>query len=155
MSSQTYKLSCKSCRHRKIKCDRVHPCVNCQKSGHECVFPQPLRQPKARNAEITSRLSRLEKLVSSLGHDPATLEKRLLQSDSPESNPKSSDSGIEVEVQNLRVKEYEPISRADGSRYLSSDFWSSLSGEVCVLEAYRARGEPLTILIGRWAPPAS
>ena len=132
MAPQTYKLSCKSCRHRKIKCDRVHPCANCQKSGraHECVFPQPVRQPKARNTEITSRLSRLEKLVSSLGHDPATLEKHLAQASSPESNSRSSEGGLEQGFQSLQVKEYESLSKTDGSRYLGSDFWSSLSGEV-------------------------
>ena len=132
MSAQTYKLSCKSCRHRKIKCDRVYPCANCQKAGHTCAFPQPVRQPKARNAEITSRLSRLEQLVSSLGHDPASLEKHLLQTSPAGSNAQSSDSGAEQGVQGLQVKEYEPISKADGSRYLSSDFWSSLSGEVSI-----------------------
>ena len=130
MSSHTFKLSCKSCRHRKIKCDRVHPCANCQKSGHECIFPAPIRQPKARNAEITNRLSRLEQLVSSLGHDPKTLEKQTPQTDSPASKSRSSGSGVEEGLQSLRVQDYEPISKADGRRYLSSDFWSSLSGEV-------------------------
>ncbi|KAI4154828.1 MAG: hypothetical protein LQ340_001409 [Diploschistes diacapsis] len=94
------------------------------------IFPQPVRQPKARNAEITSRLSRLEKLVNSIGYDPNTFEKQPAQASSPESIARSSDSGIERGLQNLQVKEYQPISKTDGRRYLSSDFWSSLSGEV-------------------------
>ena len=101
-----------------------------QKAGHTCEFPQPVRQPKARNVEITSRLSRLEKLVSSLGHDPASLEKHLAATACSDSNTRSSDSAIEQGIQGLQLKEYEPISKVDGSRYLSSDFWSSLSGEV-------------------------
>ena len=103
-----------------------------QKAGHTCEFPQPVRQPKARNVEITSRLSRLEKLVSSLGHDPASLEKQLAATTSCDSNTRSSDSPIEKGIQGLQLKEYEPISKVDGSRYLSSDFWSSLSGEVSI-----------------------
>ena len=70
--------------------------------------------------------------MSSLGHDPATLEKHLAaQASSPESNSRSSDAGLESGVGNLQVKEYESLSKVDGTRYLSSEFWSSLSGEVC------------------------
>ena len=32
--------------------------------------------------------------------------------------------------QSPRSQDIEPISQADGSRYLGNDFWSSLSGEV-------------------------
>jgi hypothetical protein len=125
-----YKLSCKSCRHRKIKCDRVHPCFNCQKSGHECVFPQPVRQPgaKTRNAELTQRLARLEKLMGTLGQDPSTLEKTSSHTSPPDSE--SGGSGIEKSVQSLQLREYEPIRKADGTRYISTEFWASLSGEV-------------------------
>ena len=127
-----HKLSCKSCRQRKIKCDRVHPCYNCQKSGHECVFPQPLRQPgaKSRNAEITKRLSRLEKLVGTLGHDPDTLEKQISQISPPESERSQGTSEPDKAIQSLQIHEHEPINRSGGSRYMSSEFWSTLSGEV-------------------------
>ena len=70
--------------------------------------------------------------MSSLGHDPASLEKHLATTTSSDSNAGSSDAVIEQGIQGLQLKEYEPISKADGSRYLSSDFWSSLSGEVSI-----------------------
>lgn len=122
--------------------------------SHSQIFPQPVRQPKARNAEITSRLSRLEKLVNSIGYDPNTFEKQPAQASSPESIARSSDSGIERGLQNLQVKEYQPISKTDGRRYLSSDFWSSLSGEVGLLLLDQPLWR-LTLAAGRWFETAS
>ncbi|KAJ0416750.1 hypothetical protein BJY00DRAFT_303956 [Aspergillus carlsbadensis] len=69
-------LSCDPCRHRKLRCDRQHPCGACSRRGliHSCNYattssPTPgtqrsvaLRQP----ASLHGRLSELESLVVTL-----------------------------------------------------------------------------------------
>ena len=63
--------SCTTCRRRKVRCDKRHPCSNCQKAGIECVFPGPGRAPrrskKPPDTELLARLRRLEGVVQSLG----------------------------------------------------------------------------------------
>jgi hypothetical protein len=54
MSSQTIPTrissrSCIGCFQRKIKCNRLHPCTNCSKTGEDCTFPQtPVRRKRVR-----------------------------------------------------------------------------------------------------------
>src|SRR6201996_7377678 len=63
--------SCVTCRKRKVKCDKKHPCSNCARAGIECVFPAPGRAPrkprKPQDPDLAERLRRLESLVQSLG----------------------------------------------------------------------------------------
>ncbi|KAI1502498.1 fungal-specific transcription factor domain-containing protein [Biscogniauxia marginata] len=69
--SQSKPLSCTSCRARKLKCDRQHPCRNCVRSGYaECVFPERKRSRrprKSKNSELLQRLHRLESIVGKVG----------------------------------------------------------------------------------------
>ncbi|KAL1302497.1 hypothetical protein AAFC00_002887 [Neodothiora populina] len=77
-------LSCGPCRHRKLKCNRGHPCDNCQKRGDtaSCAYASPtVRKKGATSAMLNSspddmqnRIDRLESLVLSLmtnGHQSA------------------------------------------------------------------------------------
>lgn len=63
--------SCITCRKRKVKCDKRHPCSNCNRGAIECVFPGPGRAPrrtrKPPDTELLARLRRLEGVVQSLG----------------------------------------------------------------------------------------
>ena len=63
--------SCVTCRKRKVKCDKRHPCSNCNRAAIECVFPGPGRAPrrsrKSPDTELLARLRRLEGVVQSLG----------------------------------------------------------------------------------------
>ncbi|KAH9873978.1 hypothetical protein IAQ61_004605 [Plenodomus lingam] len=69
-------LSCGACRHRKLKCNRGHPCDNCTKRGDtaSCTYATPgNRKKSAANAGATTspddmqnRIDRLEGLVLSL-----------------------------------------------------------------------------------------
>ncbi|THX40346.1 hypothetical protein D6D10_03572 [Aureobasidium pullulans] len=70
--------SCVTCRKRKVKCDKLHPCSNCARAHIECVFPTPGRAPRkprkvsdSRDAELLARLRRLEGVVKGLGVDIA------------------------------------------------------------------------------------
>ena len=63
--------SCITCRKRKVRCDKRHPCANCTKAAIECVFPGPGRAPrrsrKPPDSELLARLRRLEGVVQTLG----------------------------------------------------------------------------------------
>lgn len=70
--------SCVTCRRRKVKCDKKHPCTNCTKARIECIFPAPGRAPrkprKPADAELLDRLKKLEGVVKTLGGVPAISE---------------------------------------------------------------------------------
>jgi hypothetical protein len=55
-------LSCTSCRHGKLKCDRQQPCSQCIRKGRasQCMFPMPPRKPIV---SLQTRLKHLESLV--------------------------------------------------------------------------------------------
>ncbi|KAI9794244.1 MAG: hypothetical protein M1816_006170 [Peltula sp. TS41687] len=123
-------LSCVSCRQRKVKCDKANPCSACHRSSVECIYPPRVRLPRGRqggtrrrSVELARRLSRVEELLEKLGGDPAAV---------PASAPNLGDSpeGPAASEGSFDSQEYEPVMKADGSRYLGGDFWTSLSGEV-------------------------
>jgi len=137
-SSKPAQLSCTNCRHRKVKCDKTAPCSACRRSNIECVFPTRPFKPRgkqggsrARNVEIAKRLNRLEGLMSKLGGEGAA--HALLQEaearDEPSGSPRP-EAHRQSSSQSPNSQGPEPMLKPDGSRYLSSDFWSSLSGEV-------------------------
>ena len=70
-SSGLHARSCATCRKRKVKCDKRHPCSNCNRAAIDCVFPGPGRAPrrsrKPPDTELLARLRRLEGVVQSLG----------------------------------------------------------------------------------------
>ncbi|TVY38920.1 Fusarisetin A cluster transcription factor [Lachnellula occidentalis] len=67
-------LSCGPCRHRKLKCNRSHPCENCIRRGDasSCSYSAPGTRKKNQSQGATSpddmqnRIDRLEGLVLSL-----------------------------------------------------------------------------------------
>lgn len=81
MPPTRHPMACLACRARKVKCERIAPCLNCRQANKSCVFPHPTRtvnRPKkangriskasssstATNAELLERIKRLEALVS-------------------------------------------------------------------------------------------
>ncbi|KAI8940493.1 hypothetical protein NX059_004173 [Plenodomus lindquistii] len=69
-------LSCGACRHRKLKCNRGHPCDNCTKRGDtaSCTYATPGNRKKTATTagtttspdDMQNRIDRLEGLVLSL-----------------------------------------------------------------------------------------
>ncbi|KAF2397555.1 hypothetical protein EJ06DRAFT_533158 [Trichodelitschia bisporula] len=69
-------LSCAPCRHRKLRCNRGHPCDNCTKRGDldSCTYASPGQRKKGSPSsnssgtpdEMQNRIDRLESLVLSL-----------------------------------------------------------------------------------------
>lgn len=151
--------SCITCRKRKVKCDKRHPCSNCNKAAIECVFPGPGRAPrrtrKQPNTELLSRLRRLEGVVQSLGKgidedgetiiEPAESKPEGLQQSAQQNGadnaklPNGCQRPGEAHQERKKdskdsgppVKEFGRLVVEDGrSRYVSNKFWNSLSEEV-------------------------
>lgn len=137
-------LSCISCRQRKVKCNKTNPCLHCQKSGIDCVFPNRVPRGRkegsgTRNAELLRRISRLESLVYRMDDGNGTIEDREetarptepMMSDSAAIPSKADASVIGTEGDRLDDRYARFIKQQErGTRYLSKDFWTSLSGEV-------------------------
>lgn len=148
--------SCITCRKRKVKCDKRHPCSNCTKAAIECVFPGPGRAPrrtrKPPDTELLARLRRLEGVVQSLGKgiddegetviEPAPVKPEtaqpIQQNGAEEAKAKITCPGATMHeakkddsATKLMVKEFGRLVVEDGrSRYVSNKFWTSLSEEV-------------------------
>ena len=144
-------LSCVSCRQRKVKCDKARPCSACQRSKVDCVFPPRLRLPRGRQggcgtrtAEITRRLNRLEGLVERLGGEDVLTESLAggeadagvapLSAGAAGKDMRNGSLGVGSE-DSSRTLDSKPFVQADGRRYLSGDFWTTLSGEVSSLSS--------------------
>ncbi|PYH94232.1 hypothetical protein BO71DRAFT_325894 [Aspergillus ellipticus CBS 707.79] len=68
--------SCITCRRRKVRCNKKTPCSNCVKAGIQCIFPPPGRAPRKskrpQDAELLSRLRRLEGVIEHLSERKAS-----------------------------------------------------------------------------------
>ncbi|KAE8149832.1 fungal-specific transcription factor domain-containing protein [Aspergillus avenaceus] len=72
------RLSCELCRQRKVKCDKLNPCTNCQRFGAVCIPVERARLPRGRSGKLSAhgppsqdsslkeRVSRLEDLLREL-----------------------------------------------------------------------------------------
>ena len=138
--------SCITCRRRKVRCDKTHPCASCSKGGVECIFPGPGRAPrrskKPPETELLARLRRLEGVVQKLGKDVdedgevVESQHAKIPSTSPPESPEqngvwarqqSSDSN---ETDRM-VKDFGRLSVDGGrSRYTNNKLWASMSAEV-------------------------
>ncbi|KAF1935547.1 hypothetical protein EJ02DRAFT_123545 [Clathrospora elynae] len=148
--------SCVTCRRRKVKCDKKHPCSNCVRAKIECIFPGPGRAPrksrKPPDAELLERLRRLEGVVTSLnaqveGHEQeaAHREKERQSSTSEEACPFAKNgvdtvqNGAKVaadnSVEGLENRFGRLVVEKGRSRYINNSFWASLNNEVEDLKA--------------------
>ncbi|KAI4165954.1 MAG: hypothetical protein LQ342_000385 [Letrouitia transgressa] len=159
-ASQPNPRSCITCRKRKVRCDKRHPCSNCNKAANECIFPGPGRAPrrsrKPPDSELMARLRKLEGVVQSLGKNiddeggPAEVGQ---EHDAPAA---AADGETDGGLQQLKTEKKVPkncglfngpdpqTSGTNGvvtefgrlvvdegrSRYVSNKFWNSMSEEV-------------------------
>lgn len=65
-SDELGRRSCRGCHQRKVRCDRGVPCTNCSRCGISCVYPTKDSQKGPTLQNISSRLERLEILLSRL-----------------------------------------------------------------------------------------
>lgn len=149
-SIQPHPRSCITCRRRKVRCNKIHPCSNCNKANIECVFPGPGRAPrKPKNrpdSELLARLRRLEGVVKSLGAEvnddnQLDFEPNLSSQGGETKDLKRSSHQVDTDLlkhpdpRNLAQREVEQefgrLVIGDGkSRYVSNRFWARLGDEV-------------------------
>ncbi|KAE8134088.1 fungal-specific transcription factor domain-containing protein [Aspergillus pseudotamarii] len=142
--------SCITCRRRKVRCNKKCPCVNCVKAGIECVFPPPGRAPRKskrpHDAELLSRLKRLEGVIEHLSEKNASLstvpsptqqrsgsvtiaecpgsaEPPNAEPDGCPFDPKRKPRNLEHEFGRLVIEE-------GRSRYVNNRLWASLGDEI-------------------------
>ncbi|KAL8703121.1 MAG: hypothetical protein Q9201_003680 [Fulgogasparrea decipioides] len=153
--------SCVTCRKRKVRCDKQHPCSNCTKAAIDCVFPGPGRAPrrsrKPPDAELLARLRRLEGVVQHLGKnldeegekiDDDVRDKAITtdgvgngDTKAPTEEKKIPNSCGLFNGPEPRKKSVDGVGKEFGhlvvdegrSRYVSNKFWNSLSEEVSTL----------------------
>ena len=158
--------SCVTCRKRKVRCDKRHPCSNCNKAAIECIFPGPGRAPrrsrKPPETELLARLRKLEGVVQSLGKTAEDGSENLNNgkvahsvdgkaSEDDESclreadvtdggmigafEPPKKDSKRDERRQSGLVNKFGHLVVDEGrSRYVSNNFWTSLSEEVAEMQ---------------------
>jgi hypothetical protein len=137
-----------------VRCNKREPCSNCVKAGIDCIFPGPGRAPrKARrppDAELLSRLRRLEGVVDSLG-GPASIDQLISNQQQQKTTTNATTSGRSISLRdgaaetgnldeddpkNVQVKRdgLEELGRLviddTKSRYVSNRFWASLGDQI-------------------------
>lgn len=140
--------SCVTCRKRKVRCDKRHPCINCAKAGTDCVFPGPGRAPrrsrKPQDTELLARLRRLEGVVKHMGKDPeeamesADNASRSGADDLANKDPGCDNSQFFAHLNQNGDQKTDKLVRDFGrlvveegrSRYVANKFWTALSEEV-------------------------
>ena len=157
--------SCVTCRRRKVRCDKIHPCTNCTRAHIDCIYPTPGRAPrKARkptdgnDVELLSRLRRLEGIVQGLGVEVEADEEPTQKVNGAEAakhgEKRSSTSNYGASVNDAldlkdRAKWIDEsksgklenrfgrlVINEGRSRYVNSSFWASLSNEVEDLKGF-------------------
>ena len=134
--------SCRTCRRRKVRCDKTRPCSNCVRAGAECAFPAPGRAPRKRtsssrsagggsgrssDAELLARLSRLEAIIGHLKKPSSTDENA--RKDVTPSIPLRTDV---VSQRDFGSAPGRLVADHGRSRYVSNPFWTSLGDEVSI-----------------------
>ncbi|MCJ1476379.1 hypothetical protein MMC13_005045 [Lambiella insularis] len=155
--------SCTTCRKRKVRCDKKHPCSNCHKAGIECIFPRPGRAPrrskKPPDSELLARLRRLEGVVQSLGkgadgedlspdHEDSTGNRSMEKSPSTEEfrpndtmppalgRPPSCSNRMKISdaSTDFEMDLGKLYITAGKSRYISNNFWANLTSEIAEMQ---------------------
>jgi len=136
--------SCVTCRRRKVRCNKLYPCSNCQKAHIDCIFPAPGRAPrrprKPPDGELLARLRRLEGVVHSLGvqvddeeGEPSGNDKEGSSSGAQVKHEPGTDTEVIGDVNTSSLSESFGrlvIDEKGRSRYVNNRFWAALSNEV-------------------------
>lgn len=138
------RLSCEMCRRRKIKCDKLDPCSNCQRMCITCVPVERARFPRGRSGRsaaekrfhqdthLKDRISRLEDLIRGItdnSDNEATAEHF------PSPKPSCSTRSRESTAQPPSPGERSQCEGTDGFQS-STCSWRGLFRRVCLLDMH-------------------
>ncbi|KAI9374394.1 fungal-specific transcription factor domain-containing protein [Aspergillus egyptiacus] len=155
-------LSCGPCRHRKLKCNRAHPCENCVKRGdaRSCTYVQTNARKKnsasqaASNSpdDMQNRIDRLESLVLSLmtngsqSQGPAAAMAAISGAGSstgsgqhiPDLDVYDEEAPIQEESETEQVTKSFGIMKVDNNKsyYISDAHWASVLSEISEVRNY-------------------
>ena len=134
--------SCRTCRLRKVKCDRRRPCSNCCKAGREndCTYPAgvgraPKRPRRAPDPHLINRLARLESTIRDLKAPGTPIDHGLRNNASRSASGRDTPSDInraEQQLGRLVVDEKK-------SYYVSNVMWANLGDQVRLSRSCRSR----------------
>lgn len=156
-SAPRVRLSCESCRQRKVRCDKLSPCTSCVRLGFVCVPVERARLPRGRtrkppdrgghtDKELADRVAKLEQLLRRVAERdarPAKVE------EAPPSAVPSTSAGSEHTEQSFESKMADIESWRDQqaqasttmslphrprptTTYLASSFWEDLMQQVSI-----------------------
>lgn len=139
--AKQHSLSCTHCRQRKIKCDKVHPCSPCSRSGLACVFPERVRHPKkksgnskAANDELVRRLSRMEELIERIKVDGKDVHGNKIAEDRISARPSMPgirrESTEDSEVPKSQRENCQEDGGSESTLFMGGAFLKSLMNEV-------------------------
>jgi hypothetical protein len=72
LATELRKHACTICARRKVKCDRLDPCSNCQKAQTQCSYeapPPPKPRKRAADEELLAKIAKYEELMQKNGID--------------------------------------------------------------------------------------
>lgn len=139
-TAPSVRLSCEMCRQRKVRCDKLTPCTNCQRLGAVCVPVQRPRLPRGRvrraaespsesGATLKDRVVRVEQLLEELlsrnkGIDVSSHEPQSRDGIDQESESEARRAVVGPPATNRNVFPQKP------EMYLGSTFWEDLLHQV-------------------------
>ncbi|PYI18848.1 putative C6 transcription factor [Aspergillus japonicus CBS 114.51] len=155
-------LSCAPCRHRKLKCNRAHPCENCIKRGDatSCSYAQAgarkknVSQPSAASSpdDMQNRIDRLESLVLSLmtnGSQSAGPAAAMAAISGSSSSTGSVPNTVDIDVEDETPggpedSDTEQVTKSFGimkfdnnkSYYISEVHWASVLSDIAEVRNY-------------------
>ncbi|RDW56468.1 hypothetical protein BP6252_14141 [Coleophoma cylindrospora] len=147
-------LSCDPCRHRKLKCDRQHPCGTCSRRGltNSCNYattssttpdaPRPVAPQQS--TSLHGRLSELESLVVTL------MKGQSLPTPPAPKSPRPSSPLADVVPENEAASPADPgilKLRESGTSYVQSAHWEAILTKI--------RGLKEDLVTDSHAPPGS
>lgn len=156
-SAPRVRLSCESCRQRKVRCDKLSPCTSCVRLGFVCVPVERARLPRGRtrkpperaghtDKELADRVAKLEQLLRKVAERdgrPGKVE------EAPPSAVPSTSLGSErtersfeskmVDIENWRDQQARssttmtlPHRPRPTTTYLASSFWEDIMQQVSI-----------------------
>lgn len=152
-------LSCKSCRRRKVRCNRQSPCDKCIQSGLDCVFPGARKPRRPADgppySELIARLRRLEGLIQQFDEEKHDKDNNSSSAASYPSNIHGVATDIEESYGDSELSPKVSLCGSDarqnlenefggatgvegqGSRYVPDKVWASLVNEVRLIHKNR------------------
>ncbi|RAH79309.1 hypothetical protein BO86DRAFT_457926 [Aspergillus japonicus CBS 114.51] len=151
------RLSCETCRQRKVKCDKLDPCTNCRRLGTRCVPVERARLPRGRSGKLASgrsnydpdaslknRVAKLEDIIRDLVRSGYSFSPRATTPvpDAPTARdnlPSNNRFGASVDPRSDDDDDDDDDDGASGDSdggehtpdsYLGSAFWANLLNEV-------------------------